>query len=108
VGGGAEEELVGEILDGSQVDTRADEEQDSLVGDKSELNVRGEDGRVVLGLDLQGLSPGEDRAELVKATREDESLEAWHLLWIKVKRDLVGRTGSWSNQRWAILVKVAR
>jgi len=40
------------------------------------LNVQVEDGSAVLGSDLQGLSPGEDRAELVKVTRENASLEA--------------------------------
>ena len=76
-GGRAQEELAGNELDNS---SRSDERQDSLAGDDIEVNVQREDGGAVLGLDLQGLSPGGDRAELVKVTREDESLDAWRLL----------------------------
>ena len=73
-GGRVQEELAGNELDNS---SRSDERQDSLAGDDIEVNIQRENGGAILGLDLQGLSPGGDRAELVKVTREDESLDAW-------------------------------
>ena len=78
-GGRAQEELAGNELDNS---SKSDERQDSLAGDDIEVNVnvQREDGGAVLGLDLQVLSPEGDRAELVKITREDGSLDAWRLL----------------------------